>query len=208
MIVLALDTTGGDCSVAVWEKGQELSFEEKNFERNQAAFLPQFVREVMGPKKIDEILVNIGPGSFTGIRVGIAFAKGLAMGWNIPLKGMDSFTASYESLNPTDNVFVIIDAKRTDVYARQYVKGIPQNPQSLTREDLEKILLSPHPPLLTGNGLHPFLDGLFFEEAISPWRGAQKLAYSFFKNPNLVSEALPFYLREADVTYGSPQQCI
>lgn len=200
MNLLAIDTAEWNCSIAVWKDGHELSFQEKGFERDQAAHLPQLVQDLIGQSKIDAILVNIGPGSFTGIRVGIAFAKGLSMGWNIPLMGMDSFIATYESLEPTEDVLVLIEARRMDVFAKQFLKGIPQKPQSLTRQDLEKILLSPNPPLLAGSGVHPFLDGMIFKEAPSPWRGAQKLAHAFFKNPELSSEPLPYYVREADIT--------
>lgn len=204
MKILAIDTAGWECSVALWDKDHEISFQEKDFERDQAALLPQLVKDVMGQQKIDQILVNIGPGSFTGIRVGIAFAKGLSMGWGLPLKGMDSFIATYASIDSAEDVLVLIEAHRADVFARRFVKGIPQDPQSLMRQDLEQMLQSPHPPLLAGNGLHPFLDGISFKEAVSPWRGAQKLAHAFFKNPAFVSDPLPYYVREADVSYASP----
>jgi tRNA threonylcarbamoyl adenosine modification protein YeaZ len=202
--LLAIDTTGWDCSVALWEGGHELAFEEQSCERDQAALLPQLVKELVGQQKVDHILVNIGPGSFTGIRLGIAFAKGLAMGWNISLMGMDSFIATFTSIEPAEDVLILVDARRPDVFAKRYVMGVSENPQSLTRQNLEKILTSLNPPLLAGSGVHPFLDGLIFQESDSLWRGAQKLAYAFFKNPMFVSDPLPFYLREADVTYAEP----
>lgn len=200
MKLLAIDTTGGDCSVALWEEGHEVSFREKTAERDQAALLPFLVKDVIGREPIDQILVNKGPGSFTGIRVGISFAKGLAMGWDVPLVGMDSFTATYTSLVPAEDVWVLIDARRPDVFAQRFLNGVPYAPQTLTRYDLEQILEAPHPPVLAGSGLYPLLEGLVFEEAISPWKGAQKLAYTFFKKPDRVSDPLPFYLREADVS--------
>jgi tRNA threonylcarbamoyladenosine biosynthesis protein TsaB len=201
MKLLAIDTTEWDCSIALWENGHELAFQEKSCERDQAALLPHLVKEIIDQQKIDQILVNIGPGSFTGIRLGIAFAKGLSMGWNIPLIGMDSFIATYASIETVEDVLVLIEARRMDVFGQRFLNGIPQEPQSLTRQDLETILTLSNPPLLTGSGLHPFLDGLIFKEATSPWRGAQKLAHVFFNNPELVSEPLPFYVREADVTW-------
>ena len=200
MKILAIDTAGWKCSVALWEDGQELAFQEKSVEKEHAALLPQLVQDIKGQHKIDELIVNIGPGSFTGIRLGIAFAKGLSIGWDIPLKGIDSFATTFASLEATEDVLVLIEARRTDVYARRFLGGIPQDVQSLTRQDLEKILLSPHPPVLAGSGVHPFLDGLIFKEAHTPWQGAQQLAYARFKNPELSSDPLPFYAREADVT--------
>lgn len=200
MRILALDTTGWRCSVALWEDGQELAFQEKPSERDQAALLPQLVAKVKGQKKIDQLIVNIGPGSFTGIRVGLAFAKGLAMGWEISLKGIDSFMATYLCLDSEKDVLILIEARRQDVYGRRFYKGIPHPPQSLKREDIDKILSLPQPPLLAGSGIHPFLAGFTFEEGVTSWQGAQALAYAFFKDERSVGEPTPFYVREADVT--------
>jgi tRNA threonylcarbamoyladenosine biosynthesis protein TsaB len=203
--ILAIDTAGWESSVALWEDGRELAFKESQ-ERNQAAILPQLVQEVLGKEKVDLFLVNIGPGSFTGIRVGLAFAKGLAFGLGIPLKGMDAFTATYVSIGSPEDVLILIDAHRQDVFGKRFQKGAPQPAESLTREEIEKLLESSNPPFFAGNGVNPFLKGLIFKEIISPWKGAQKHAYSFFKVPSLVVNPFPFYVREADVSF--PTKCI
>lgn len=200
MKILAIDTAGWNCSVALWNDGQELAFQEKSSERDQANLLPRLVEEIIGPHKLDQVIVNVGPGSFTGIRVGLAFAKGLAMGLGISLKGMDSFTATYLSLEPLDDVLILIDAHRQDVFSQRFLKGIPQDTHSLERKDIEKILLTLTPPHLAGSGIHPFLNGLFYKEAASSWQGAQKLAHGFFKDPSRARLPLPLYVREADIT--------
>lgn len=204
MKVLALDTTAWACSVALWEEGRELAFEEEKTERAQAAILPALVKKVIATHKIDLLLVNIGPGSFTGIRVGLAFAKGLSLGLNISLKGMDSFTAIYASLEPVKDVLVLIEAHRQDVFARRYYKGMPQNVESLTRKDIEEILLKSPDLLIAGCGSSSCLEGLSYQKVPSSWRGAQALAYAFFKDPSSTTDPLPFYAREADVTYARP----
>ncbi|MBS0271063.1 MAG: tRNA (adenosine(37)-N6)-threonylcarbamoyltransferase complex dimerization subunit type 1 TsaB [Proteobacteria bacterium] len=200
MKLLAIDTTGWNCSVALWNNGQELAFQESLSERDQASLLPSLVDEILKHHKLDQIIVNVGPGSFTGIRIGLSFAKGLAMGLDISLKGMDSFTSTYLSLEPLDDVLILIDAHRQDVFAQRYLKGTPQGTHSLERKDIEKILLEPAPPILSGSGVRPFLDGLSYQEASSSWRGAQKLAHAFFKDPSLAIAPLPLYVREADIT--------
>ncbi|MBI2707042.1 MAG: tRNA (adenosine(37)-N6)-threonylcarbamoyltransferase complex dimerization subunit type 1 TsaB [Proteobacteria bacterium] len=199
MKVLAIDTAGWSSSVALWEDGHELSFQENTQERSQAALLPLLVKDVLGEQKADLILVNLGPGSFTGIRIGLAFAKGFSMGCARPLKGINSFMATYSSLNTQENVLILREAHRQDVFGMLFQKGIPQPPQSLTRKDIEKILNSPSPPFLSGTGIHPFLDGLSFKEMSSPWRGAQALAYTFFKDQTIATDPAPFYVRDADV---------
>jgi len=208
MKILAIDTAGRRCSVCVWEDGREVSFQEKESERDQARLLPQLVADVARQQKIDQLIVNIGPGSFTGIRVGIAFAKGLAMAWEIPVKGIDGFSATYLSLEDSQkDILIVLDARRTDLFCRRFREGVSQPPQILTREEIEKILAEPRPPAVTGNGTHPFLEGLTFKEASSHWQGAQKLAFAFFKAPHIVCEPAAFYMREADVTFSSKSLC-
>lgn len=207
MKVLAIDTASWSSSVALWESGHELAFQEAHHVRDQAALLPQLVKDVLRNQHVDLFIVNVGPGSFTGIRVGLAFAKGLAMGLGIPLKGIDNFTATYKALNIEKDVLILIEAHRQDVFGRMFQKGVPGTPQSLTRKDVENLLASPSSPLLAGNGVHPFLEGLSFKEVFSSWQGAQRLAYTFFKDPATASDPLPFYVREADVkvkTQGKP----
>ncbi len=203
MKVLAIDTAGWSSSVALWEEGIELAFQENTQERSQAALLPHLVGEVLGDQHVDLLLVNLGPGSFTGIRVGLAFAKGFALGLGLPLKGIDSFMATYMGLPPHEDVLILQEAHRQDVFGMLFKKGCPQPPQSLTRQDIEMILDSASPPCLAGSGLHPFLEGRVFTEISSPWRGAQALAHAFFKDPTLASEPIPFYVREADVSFSS-----
>jgi len=203
MKVLAIDTAGWIPSVALWEDGQEIAFGKREQERNQAALLPELVTEVLGNHKIDQILVNVGPGSFTGIRLGLAFAKGLAIGWNLPLKGLDGFTVSYLGLEAHSDVLVLIEARRQDVYAQWFQEGIPQLATSLTRGDIEKLLSSINPPYLAGSGVCSLLEGLSFNEVVSPFKGAQSLAHAYFKAPHLFGDPTPFYVREADVTYPS-----
>lgn len=202
MKILAIDTAGWKCSVALWEDGHELAFQEQDSERDQAALLPQFVKDVMDSHIVDHLIVNVGPGSFTGIRVGLAFAKGLAIGLNLPLKGLDSFTAAYISLESPSDVLILIEARRQDVFGQRFLNGVPGSPQSLTRETLQEILSAQNPPLLAGSGVHPFLEGLLYRQVHSRWRGAQSLAYAFFKDPNCAIEPLPFYVREPDVTHA------
>jgi tRNA threonylcarbamoyl adenosine modification protein YeaZ len=200
MRILAIDTAGWVASVAVWEDGNEQSFLEDHADKGQASLLPDLVRKALGGKKVDQIIVNKGPGSFTGIRLGLAFAKGLAMGWNVPLKGLDGFRITYMNLEPLDDVLVLIESRRQDVYAQRFKKGIPENPLSLTRENLEEILSTKEQPVITGSGVNDLIADLQYTEIKSKLKGAQCLALAFFKGPEYFSDPLPFYVREADVS--------
>lgn len=71
---------------------------------------------------IDGIAVSIGPGSFTGLRIGLATAKGLAFAWQVPIVGIETPTSlAWNSIGAAERLCVFIDAQKGNVYASQYV---------------------------------------------------------------------------------------
>lgn len=203
MKILAVDTTEWKISLALWENGVELAFQEHLSPRDQAALLPRYVQDMLRKESVDLFLVGTGPGSFTGIRIGLGFMKGLSFGTGIPLKGMDKFTAIHTSLGSPDSLLILIEARRQDIYGQLFQKGKGQTPQSFTREDLSPLLTSSSPPLLAGSGFQDFLAPLPYQTLESRWTGAQYLANAFFKKPACTTPATPFYVRQADVTLTS-----
>lgn len=199
--VLAIDTAEWCTSVALWEDGRMLASQDKSQESGpQASLLPSLVGEFLRGHSVDCFLVNVGPGSFTGIRIGVAFAKGLSLGLGIPLKGINSFMVTYLNLEaPLEKVLVLLDAHRQDVFGQLFHNHVPGRPQSFTKEDIAIHLAASPAPILAGSGVSLFLEGLIFTEALPRFRGANALAHSFFKTPTLFGEALPFYVRDADV---------
>jgi len=91
MRILAIDSALGACSAGVFENGQSCAEASERLQRGQAACLPALVAEVLaaaGPDPIGLVAVTIGPGSFTGLRAGLALAHGLAAGWGCPIVGV------------------------------------------------------------------------------------------------------------------------
>ena len=90
-MILGIDTSTGACSVALFGAGGELLAERHEvIGRGHAEQLVPMVEEVLEGHIPSQILVGIGPGSFTGIRVGIAAAQGMAIGWGVPVHGLSS----------------------------------------------------------------------------------------------------------------------
>ncbi|MBB3763241.1 tRNA (adenosine(37)-N6)-threonylcarbamoyltransferase complex dimerization subunit type 1 TsaB [Sphingomicrobium lutaoense] len=90
-MILAIDTSTAACSVALFGANERLMAREQEvIGRGHAERLVPMIEKLLDGRQPDAILVGVGPGSFTGIRVGIAAAQGLAIGWNIPLDGMSS----------------------------------------------------------------------------------------------------------------------
>ena len=85
---LIIDTVSAACSAALLDaEGTLLAEHHETIERGHAERLMPAIAVLLGDRRPDAILVDCGPGSFTGLRVGLAAAHGLAIGWNVPLSG-------------------------------------------------------------------------------------------------------------------------
>ncbi len=97
MNVLAIDAALGAFSVAVTSDDETLSAQEVAgavaLEQGLSAVAEALRKSGRNPSQIDRLAVGIGPGSFTGVRVAISYAKSLALGWGKPLAGVNSFDA-------------------------------------------------------------------------------------------------------------------
>jgi tRNA threonylcarbamoyladenosine biosynthesis protein TsaB len=138
MIVLGLDTCLASCSVAVLEGHRVLASAREVMARGHQERLAPMAREVMAEAglafdRLDRIAVTIGPGSFTGLRVGIAFAKGLALALNRPAVGLG--TLEVLAAEADGLVFPAIDARRDQLYLQAFEDGRAlMAPDALTAE--------------------------------------------------------------------------
>ena len=90
-LILALDTSTPACTAALFAAdGSLFARADQVIGRGHAEFLAPMIADMLGGHVPASILVGIGPGSFTGLRIGIACAHGLAVGWDIPVHGMSS----------------------------------------------------------------------------------------------------------------------
>lgn len=90
-MILALDTSTAACTAALFDDdGSCLGRADELIGRGHAERLVPMLDELLDGRMASDILVGVGPGSFTGIRVGIAAAHGLSIGWNAELSGMSS----------------------------------------------------------------------------------------------------------------------
>lgn len=127
--LLALDSTGNACSVAVWREGALAAHRLAEMTRGHGERLLPLVAEVMKAAALDmatldAIAVTIGPGSFTGLRIGLAAARGLGLALARPVAGITSFLAVAASvpaaLREGREILVAIDTKRDDVFLQRF----------------------------------------------------------------------------------------
>ncbi len=110
--ILALETSSSICSVAVIHNEEILSIEEKDVKRKHAELLPYLTKASLSKIKktlddIDAIAISIGPGSFTGLRIGLGFSKGIAYAKNlpiIPIPSMLSLAFSLRKYEPKQGI--------------------------------------------------------------------------------------------------------
>lgn len=137
MRVLLLDTALGLCTAAVFEiDGPDvnvLGLRSESMTRGHSERLAGMARDAVaeaggGFGALDRIGVTVGPGSFTGLRVGLAFAQGLGAALGIPVIGVSSLDALEASAEHAQTVVALIDARRGQVYGRAWRAGEPLGP--------------------------------------------------------------------------------
>lgn len=155
MLILALDTALSATTVVVAREGRVLAARCDPMERGHQERAAVLVAEAMGEagvafSALDRIGVTIGPGSFTGVRVGLALAKGLALAWNTPLVGLGSLEALARSVVAAGVVAAAIDARRARVYLQMFKDNAPLCTPDLVEVEaalatIEALELGPQP---------------------------------------------------------------
>lgn len=128
MIVLGLDTCLNACSVAVLDGARTLAWRSDVMARGHQERLAPMAQAVMAEaglpfSALQRIGVTVGPGSFTGLRVGVAFAKGLASALSIPAAGVGALEALAAEADGL--VIAAIDARRDQAYLQAFEGGRP-----------------------------------------------------------------------------------
>ncbi len=128
MKLLAVDTCLDACSAALWaDGGVAASLSEPMSRGHQERLAPQVAELMQGAgcafSELDRIAVTVGPGSFTGLRVGLAFAKGLALALDVPCVGVGALEALAWSGGAKGFAAACLDAKRGQVYLQIFIDG-------------------------------------------------------------------------------------
>jgi tRNA threonylcarbamoyl adenosine modification protein YeaZ len=121
--VLAIDTSTSRTSVAIIQNGKILYSGFKDGATAHGPSLPALVQEALAVSDVDEVVVGMGPGPFTGLRVGIAFAQSFALAREIPVRGVCSLDSIATQIQE-DDFIITVDARRKEVYWARYTNGV------------------------------------------------------------------------------------
>ncbi len=200
MLLLSLDTASTTLSLALFEGEKVLAKFDETMLRGQAERLSTEIQELFktagrNVNELSGVAVGVGPGSFTGVRVALATARGFALALNVPVMGVSSLEAyAYES---KEDIFVALDTKRGDFYVAGFNKDLEEvfEPRVMTMDEIKilnpKLIASDVADLFEQEGFNVRKNDFSLSEQIA------KIALARGEN-NLPAE--PLYLREADVT--------
>lgn len=219
--LLALDCAGAACSAAVWCDGAVTAARHEVMARGQSERLVPMVETVMaesglGYEALDAIAVTCGPGGFTGVRIGLATARGLALASGRPLLGFSNFAVLAAAVPGSERagraLAILIDAKRADLYveARDAATTVLLEATAVMPEDLDATLPA-GPLLLAGDATGPAraaLEAAGREVAVAssaPHADAAVLAgLAVGVEPDGAQVSRPIYLRPPDVSKPKP----
>jgi tRNA threonylcarbamoyl adenosine modification protein YeaZ len=120
-MILAFDTSTAACTAALFdEDGACIDRADRVIGRGHAEQLVPMIEALLGGRRPDTIVVGAGPGSFTGIRVAIAAAHGLAIGWGVPLKGMSSLALLAASGHGSGTVAAAMTGGHGELFVQEF----------------------------------------------------------------------------------------
>lgn len=121
--ILAIDTSTSRSCVAIIQGDEVLYSGYRDGATAHGPSLPALVQEALAVSDVDEVVVGMGPGPFTGLRVGIAFAQSFALARAIPVRGVCSLDAIAAQVHESDFI-ITVDARRKEVYWARYLGGV------------------------------------------------------------------------------------
>lgn len=211
--ILHLETATKVCSVALSNCGELIACKESisdGFIHSEALTL--FIEEVLSEGKVGlsdlcAISISSGPGSYTGLRIGLSTAKGLCFALNIPLISVDTLSALMELVSPNErNIIPLLDARRMEVYA-QVFSSTGTVLQSMDAIEINEDTFSEFEPFhVCGDGASKCKEiwrnrEIYWNDAVvSSARGQIRLAFQKFENQEVEDLAYfaPIYLKDAN----------
>ena len=216
-MLLCIETSGKNCSVALFKGLQLVSIREVHTEQfshseNLHVFIEQVLKESnLQPKAIKAIAISAGPGSYTGLRIGVATAKGLCYGWDIPLIALPTLRILAEQVTYefTDIEYIIpmIDARRmevfTAVYSHDFSPILGERAEILTESTFDTYL-NKGKTIFLGDGITKFQaickhkNAYFWENKFPSAKQMGRLALEKYQAQAFEDIAYfePFYLKE------------
>jgi tRNA threonylcarbamoyladenosine biosynthesis protein TsaB len=216
-LILNIETSTKNCSVSIARDGVVVHCKEINDGNySHAEKLHPFIADVVSDAQIaledlDAIAVSKGPGSYTGLRIGVSAAKGLAFSLNVPLISVDTLESLAKAIQIEEGIIIpMLDARRMEVYAAVYNESYDQI-REIRAEVIDEHSFkeySEHKLYFLGNGAEKCKEVLkkdnfeFLEGYFPSSKEMAEISYKKYKKNDIEDVAYfePFYLKDFIVT--------
>ena len=213
-IILNIETSTKNCSVSIANKGEVLAIKELNNGNYSHAevlhpFIVDALKEVnLSSDKIDAVAVSKGPGSYTGLRIGVSAAKGLCFAYSKPLISIDTLTSLSHSISIEKGFIVpMLDARRMEVYSSildKNYKAIREIKAEIINENSFSEYLNISKVYFLGDGsakckeIIKHKNAVFIDDKFPSAKEMAKLSYEKHKKNDIENVAYfePFYLKD------------
>ncbi len=227
--IVGIETSTTNCSVGLLHGNELVQVQEVNSGYSHSENLANMVESVLEkagikPEQLNAVAVGMGPGSYTGLRIGVSLAKGMAFGLNIPVIGLSSLqlmAAEVRSrlihVEDSDAFLSLLDARRMEVYASAYNSALNEvlppaaivlesDSFSTLQNDYSRLFVyGPGAEKMVGQS--DFADSIVHVEEVFPSvKGMIQLANDAFLSQRFLDTAYfePFYLK--DFIAGKPSR--
>jgi tRNA threonylcarbamoyl adenosine modification protein YeaZ len=200
-LILGFDTSAAHCAAALLSGDRVLAEAHEAMGKGQAERLMPLLAEVMAAggaalADLDAIGVGVGPGNFTGIRIAVSAARGLALALGVPAVGVTGFEAM--ALDAPRPLLACVDARRDHLYVARLGEGAERGPALVAMEELADWSV----PGLTVTGdraeeVAARLGAAIRTAPPSPAAAIARIAATRWRDP-LLPRPAPLYLRAAD----------
>ena len=212
-VILHIETATKTCSVALSASGKLLTSHEispDNYIHGEqlTIFIKKVCAEVtLQLSDLDAVSVSIGPGSYTGLRIGLSTAKGLCFGLKIPIiciETLDSLLTIGKAKYPSANLCAMLDARRMEVYTKS-INGSGETLRTLSSSVIEAdTFIQDEPFIYFGDGAAKLKTiwghraAIFDSELMLSAKGQVDMAYERYKNAGFDSleKCKPLYLKQ------------
>lgn len=172
-MILAFDTSSAACTAALFDGAAAcIARRDEMIGRGHSERLVPMIAEMLDGRAVTCILVGVGPGSFTGIRVGIAAAHGLAIGWGAAVAGMSSLALLAAGFGAADEVAVAVVGGHGELLVQEF-DGLTTNPTSkLNNLVPAQAAAVTSAAVVIGSGAAELVDARGWGEARAAWPSA------------------------------------
>jgi tRNA threonylcarbamoyladenosine biosynthesis protein TsaB len=172
-MLLAFDTSTAACTAALFDgSGACIDRRDELIGRGHAERLVPMIAELLAGRRPDRLLVGVGPGSFTGIRVAIAAAHGLSIGWDISLAGMSSLALLAAGASTRERFAVALAGGHGELFVQQFdgATGVPDG--DAVNQPPAAAAAATSADLVIGSGARALVEARGWGEAREQWPAA------------------------------------